>query len=512
VARPPPRQQPQEFLEWNALMEKMSALAVKAGIDKSSPYADRLAWQRAQILRQAAFEQKPKEFAPTDAVVKATFDANPLQFATMHAKILFVAEHPGREAEAKAKLERALADLKANKPFAAVVKQHSDYKADGDFPPIAGDSKLPLALRQSIYKTKPGMATAPYHVPGQGHYIFRVEKIDQMPMAEIRDQIRRATGEAKFKEWLDKVRESSSVAVLNLRFFTSLSRLMGITPPPEASKEEVKPESPLATINGKTFTAKDYTELMKAVSPNLRANATSQPLDFLNQYALLLRIAEAAEKEGLDKKQPYAGRLMYDRQQILMQGYVDQHMNGIVIMPDEQKKAFEAVPGRFSFAKVKVLYVSYSLTPPPQTDPNAPKILNEQEARAKAEEIAKAIRGGADFVSMVKRFSDDADSRARDGDGPTITATDPNIPDLIKLPVLAAKRGDVVGPVKLPNGFYLLRVEEISSKTYEQVKDQIYDEIRQERFNAWFDAQKQGLTAKITDPATFRRVVDEAGN
>jgi parvulin-like peptidyl-prolyl isomerase len=83
---------------------------------------------------------------------------------------------------------------------------------------------------------------------------------------------------------------------------------------------------------------------------------------------------------------------------------------------------------------------------------------------------------------------------------------------LIKLPVLAAKRGDVVGPVKLPNGFYLLRVEEISSKTYEQVKDQIYDEIRQERFNAWFDAQKQGLTAKITDPATFRRVVDEAGN
>ncbi len=503
------RQQPQEFLEWNALMAKLSAMAEKEGLTTSSPYTDRLEWSRLQVLRAAAFEQKPKQFTPNDAAIKATFDANPLPFATMYAKVLFIAETEGKEAEAKAKLARVLADLKLNKPFAALVKQYSDYKPDGEFPPIAGDSKLPVPLRTSIHKTRPGMVTPPYHIPGQGHYLFQVSKIDQMPMGQIREQLRRAASETKFKEWLDKLRDQATVSILQLKFFTSISQVMA-QEAPKTSTEEVKPETQLAMINGKPLTAKDYTNLMKAVPPGVRANAVRQPLDFLNQYALVLRIGEAAEKDGLDKIQPYVGRLHYDRQQILMQGYVDQYMNGIVIMPAEQKKAFDAAPGRFAFAKVKVLYVSYSLTPPPQTDPNAPKILNEEEAKAKAEDILKQIRGGADFVDMVKRFSDDADSRARDGDGPTISATDPNVPDLIKTPVLAAKKGDVVGPIKLPNGFYLMRVEEASKKTYEQVKDQIYDEIRQERFQAWFDGHKQGISAKITDMATFQRVVAEA--
>ncbi|MBM3739186.1 MAG: hypothetical protein FJW39_25705 [Acidobacteria bacterium] len=513
VALTSARANPQEFLEWNGLMERLSAQAEKEGLDKGSPYLDRLDWSRMQILRTAAFEERTKQFAVTEAEVQKAFEENPLPYATMETKILFIAERPGELEAAKARLDRAMADLAAGKTFAQVVEQHSDYKKDGSFPAIYPESVLPVALRLSIYRTKPGQVTAPFHIGGQGHYLFQVVNTSLKPMEEIRKDLRASRAEGKMRQWLEEMRIKSSVVLINQKFFASLSNLLGAeTAQPLAGSGEITPETPLATINGKLMTAKDYTNLMKNIPPGVRANAVQQPQDFLVQYSLLRVIADQAVAEGFDKKQPWAGRIKYDRMQILMQGYVDQYMNGIRIMPDEQKKVYDANAGRYSFAKVKVLQVAYSLTPPPNPDPTAPKVLNEQEAKARAEEIIKELRGGGGFIDLVRRFSDDADSRSRDGDGPTVTAADPNIPEAIKTPVLAAKKGDIVGPIRLPNGFYILRIEESSKKTYDEVKDQVYDEIRQDRFNAWFQTQKKALNVKVVNAPAFQRVVAESGS
>ncbi len=504
---------PREFLEWTYLMRKLAARGEKEGLAAMSPYIDRLDWSRLQILRTAAFQEKPKQFAPTDAEIAKSYADHPLPYATMRTRILFVAETEGKEAEAKAKFHQALAGLKARKPFADLVQQYSEYTPDGSFPEIGAESKLPADLRLSIAKTPVNGVTAPYYIKGQGHYLFQLTSIDRKPLADVKEEIRKGIREARFKEWLDAQTKAMKVDMLNLPFFASVSGIVaGISSLPQ-SKEEIKPETKLAVVNGKLITAKDWTNLVKNLPPGIRANATSQPVDFLSQYALIGKIGDTIVKEGWDKKQPWAGRLAYDRGQILMQGVVDRYMDALRVMPEDQRKAFDANPSRFAFAKVKVLYVAYSLTPPPQTDPNAPKILNEDEARAKMDGIVKEIKGGASFVDMVKRLSEDADSRAKDGDGPAITAADPGIPDAIKKPVLAAKTGDLVGPVKLPNGFFLISVVEASRKTYEQVKDEIYDEIRQERFQAWFDGEKKSVEAKVIDAGTFQRIVaEESGN
>lgn len=505
---------PQEFLEWTYLMRKLTAQADKEGLSGKSPYSDRLHWSRLQQLRAAAFEEKAKQFAMTPAEVEKSYRDNPLPYITMKTKILFIAELAGKEAEAKAKLDQAVADLKAKKPFDEVVSKYSDYNKDGEFAPIAYDSKLPEPLRLSIAKVKPGETCAPFHIPGQGHYIFQLTAVDSKPMAEIREEIRKNGSEFRFKQWLDKQRGDSTLNVVNKGFFDSLSRMMGenneLT---AAAGQDIKPETPLAEINGKTLTAKDFTGLMKAVPPGIRANAVRQPAEFLSQYALVLKIADSVAAEGLEKKQPWAGRIAYDRGQILMQGMVDKYMDALRVMPDDQKKVYDANPDRFSQAKVRLIYISYSLAPPPPNpDPAAPKILTEPEARARAELVIQKLKEGADFADMVNRFSEDADSRARKGEGPTISAADPNIPDLIKKPVLAAKKGDIVGPVKLPNGYYVMQVVEGGKKAYEDVKDQIYDEIRQERFQAWFDGEKKATRIKVIDAKTFQAVVAGFGN
>jgi parvulin-like peptidyl-prolyl isomerase len=513
VALQSARSDPKEFLEWTYLMRKLTAQAENEGIANSSPYLERLQWSRLQQLRAATFEEKAKQFAMTAAEVEKSYRDNPLPYLTMRTKILFVAEQPGKEAEAKARIERAWADLKQKKPFAAVVKQYSDYKPDGEFPPIAYDSKLPEDLRLQIAKVKPGETSPPYHVPGQGHYVFELTGVDQKPMGEIREEIRKNGSEFRFKQWLDKRREESNVNVINAEFFNSLGQLLGGSEVAAPGGQSIKPETELATINGKTMTAKDFTALMKAVPPGIRANAIRQPTEFLSQYALVSKIAEVASAEGLDKKQPWSGRIAYDRGQILMQAMVDRYMDGLRVMPADQQKVYEANRDRFAQSKIQMIYISYSLAPPPPNpDPTAPKILTEPEAKARAELVYKKLQEGADFADMVERFSEDADSRARKGEGPIVTASDPNIPDLIKKPVLAAKKGDLLAPIRLPNGYYLIRVTEGGRRSYEEVKDQIYDEIRQERFQAWFDAEKKSTNVKVLDARTFQQVVAAAGN
>ena len=265
-------------------------------------------------------------------------------------------------------------------------------------------------------------------------------------------------------------------------------------------------------INGKPMTAEDFTGLMKGISPQVRANAVRAPEQFLEQYALLLRIAELAEKAGLANMQPYKNQLRYNEEQILAQANVNNYLNNISITPDVQRKAYDDNPGRFRFTKLRVLYVPFSAAPPPQSDPNAPKILTEPEARAKVEGIMVELRAGKAFEDMVMLHSQDIESRERKGEIPPIMADDQRIPPEIRKVVLAAQPGDIAPPMILANGIWVFKIEGQGSRTYEEVKDMIYEELRQAEFDKWFSGVRSGFNVNIEDANAFRQVVDEAAS
>jgi hypothetical protein len=189
---------------------------------------------------------------------------------------------------------------------------------------------------------------------------------------------------------------------------------------------------------------------------------------------------------------------------------MDDHLNEIAILPDEQRKAFDNQAARFRFARVRVLYVPYSRTPPPQSDPTAKKVLTLDEARARVNHIIAELRAGKSFAEMVAQYSEDADSKGRGGQIPPILADDQRIPEPIRNLVLNAAAGTVPDPVQLDNGIYLFKIEEAGSRTYEEVKDQVYEELRQARFQKWFDEVRNSFDVKIEDAGAFRQVVDEA--
>ena len=73
-------------------------------------------------------------------------------------------------------------------------------------------------------------------------------------------------------------------------------------------------------------------------------------------------------------------------------------------------------------------------------------------------------------MKLVKENSDDETSRAKDGDFATLRSSD-NIPDAFRATVFALKKGEVSEPLKQPNGFYLLRAEEVTVRPLSEVRD-----------------------------------------
>jgi parvulin-like peptidyl-prolyl isomerase len=507
---------PVEFLTWTYLLQKMSAEAVKQGLSKKSPYADRIDWNRSQVLMMARIEEKNREAAPDDQELQTLYRENPHRYGTAKTKLIFIPAGP----TAKATMDNVAAQARKGVDFVKLVKQYSadqdSVAKDGNFADIGPESRIPEAIRKAIFTTKPGELTQVFSQPA-GFYLFKVTAVNMRPLEEIAQETRTKTSQDRAGEWMAAEKKKATVKIIHEEFFRSLR----VTAGPMVSRgaetinfqatpqtAEIKPETVLAEINGKPMNAADYTNLIKALSPQVRTKAIVEPTGFLRDYAFMLNLVDDAQRIGLDKKQPYKNRLAYDRDMALMQAAVDEYLNNIAITLEDQKAGYTADPNKFRFANTRVLYVAYSLTPPPQTDPNARKVLTEPEAKAKIDGIlAEYLEKKGDFAAFVQRYSEDEASRQEGGVMRPISFLDPQVPDHIKGPIFAAKPGDVVGPVKMPNGFYLFKVDAFDVKKYEDVKDQIYEELRQQRFQEWFNQQRASFKVTIDDPEGFRQVV-----
>lgn len=273
----------------------------------------------------------------------------------------------------------------------------------------------------------------------------------------------------------------------------------------EPAKPTVAPDTVVASIEGKSLTAGEVDKLIAGLPPQLQQNVRKDRKQFLQQWALFKRISGMAEASKLDQQSPYKERLDYMRMQLLLNAQLEQVSLQIPISAEDQKKYYEANQDRYTQAKIKVIYIPFTATASPNTpaDPNAKKPLTEAEAKAKAENIVKEVRGGADFVKMVKEHSEDQASAAKDGDfGQPISRAD-SIPEDIKKTVFALKPGELSEPVRQPNGFYVFRLEQVSVQSYDEVKDAIFKELKEAGFKQWFEAQQKQVDVKFENEAYF---------
>ena len=253
--------------------------------------------------------------------------------------------------------------------------------------------------------------------------------------------------------------------------------------------------------DGVKLTMADFKKIFAVLPPDSRALVLRDRKSFLQQWAFMRKLAHMGEEAKLDQASPAKEQLEYYRLMILSQAKLAEAANSTTVEPADIVKFYDTDKERFKEVRVKAIYVSFG---------KGGKAPTEDEAQAKAAKLLADIRGGADFVKLVKENSDDETSKAKDGDFATLRRSD-NIPDAIRTAVFSLKQGEVSEPVRQPNGFYLLRAEEVHYRPLSQVRDEIFTELKQRNYSQWL-AQTNGDTkVEFTSPAFLGDAAAPAG-
>jgi peptidyl-prolyl cis-trans isomerase C len=264
-----------------------------------------------------------------------------------------------------------------------------------------------------------------------------------------------------------------------------------------APEVQIPDTAVIAKIDGRPLTMGELKTYTSFLPPDGQRVIMVNPEMVLRQMVLMHKLSELAVEQKMDQASPVREQLEFNRDVVLSAAGAQYLLNSPTVDPIETLNFYNAHKEDFKQVKVKAIYISFSLTPAPK---GGPKVLSEEEAKAKATRLLAAIRGGADFVKLVRENSDDATSKARDGDFATVTPAE-NIPDAMRAAVFQLKPGETSEPVRQPSGFYLLRAEQVSYLPLSQVRDQIFAQIKENKGKALLDKMSRETQIEFPNPA-----------
>lgn len=270
----------------------------------------------------------------------------------------------------------------------------------------------------------------------------------------------------------------------SLALFVCLAPVWAQSPLPNLSDETV-----IATFeDGVTMTMGEFKRICAVLPEENRKQALLNRPAFLQQWAVMRRLARLAHEDKLDQLSPSKEQLEYYRLMILSQAKMDEAALHTPVLPSEVLGYYETHRDQFRQVRVKAIYVGF----------NGAK-LTEAAAKAKADRLVKQARGGVDFVKLVRENSDDETSRAKDGEFLTLTASD-NIPDAVREAIFKLRAGEISDPVSQPNGYYVFRAEEVSFRPFEDARDEIFAHLKQVSYNLWVESVRRDATIRFNSP------------
>ncbi len=306
--------------------------------------------------------------------------------------------------------------------------------------------------------------------------------------------------------------------------------LPGGLPAPSSSAPvgEIKPDTVVAVIAGVSVTAGDVAKLMKYASPNLIQIFKQNPQQALSTAYQMKYLSDEAKKEHLDEQEPtketLEAVLAMQTENILANAMVNQINNGFQVTESQIKEFYNTHQSRWEEATIKIILIGFKPAPvagaikegqsadeavkqAATSAVNAENALNqrsEAEAEKLANDIVKQLRAGADFGTMVAKYSDDKESKAAGGDfGVPFKATSSFAPEIKKV-VFGLKPGEISDPLRQGNSFYIIRAE---TRTVEplngDVTASIVKELRDQHMSDTLTDLNKRFTPQVLRPDFF---------
>jgi parvulin-like peptidyl-prolyl isomerase len=302
--------------------------------------------------------------------------------------------------------------------------------------------------------------------------------------------------------------------------FLALSVCLGaqtpVSPKPAApASSQANPFSPaaaapvadtavVAQVNGKDVTAGEIKKMLAGAPPQLMQAVVKDPKAALEQVYLLTRLTELAQQDKVPETSPWKEMIAFYEKNIYAQMELNYKTNTFAVSPADEQKYYDANKSKYEQAKIRVIYIAFAADPKAApAQPEAKKPLAEAEAKAKADDLIKQLRAGGDFAALAKQNSDDKNSAEKGGEFGVVHQSD-RLNEGLKNAVFALKPGETSDPVRQPNGFYIIRVDERSFRPLAEASTDIVSQLRTEKFQSWLKSIQDENKVTIQNADFFK--------
>jgi len=211
-----------------------------------------------------------------------------------------------------------------------------------------------------------------------------------------------------------------------------------------------------------------------------------QRQEYLISYVSdILRVAQAAEKDGLTKDEGFQRNLRFTRAKLLMEALLNKEGRAAVTDKAMQEVYADAIKQMKEEEEVRARHIL---------------VKTEEEARA----ITAELKKGGDFEAIAKEKSQDPGAAAKGGDLGYFTKAQ-MVPEFAEA-AFKLEKGQVSEPVKSQFGWHIIRLEDKRKKpapSFDDVKDEVETfVVRRAQAELVTNLRKETPVERLDKPAT----------
>ena len=280
----------------------------------------------------------------------------------------------------------------------------------------------------------------------------------------------------------------------------------------------VRSDPVVAVVDGKDVTAEDVRKMAETSPPSFAQSFQKDSVQAVEAYFLMRYLGEEGKKLRLDEESPLKEQLEVLRINAFAEAYFNHELNAYTPTTEEIEGYYAKNQMRYQQVRIGGIKVSFltgatvGMSPDAVAEAARRALLeahgvgnrSEAEARELAENVGKRLRDGEDLRALVDACSDDSESKAKGGDFGVVTATS-NVQEDWKRAVLALKAGEVSDPILQPGAFYVVRVENKSAQPISEVRESIFEELRQAHIGGLLNSLRKRFHPEVKDPTFFAR-------
>jgi peptidyl-prolyl cis-trans isomerase C len=241
----------------------------------------------------------------------------------------------------------------------------------------------------------------------------------------------------------------------------------------------------VAKVGGEEITKEDLVKSLDNVPSNQRIIYLSSPQklkEYLDSYINQIILYKEAEKKGIDRREDIKESLERYRRRLLIQA-IGQEIGGQKISEEDIKNYYNQNSKDLEEVRISHIFITA-------------RGATKDEARAKADIIAKRAKAGEKFENLVDKFSDDSVSKKRGGDIGYISRG--RLSPEIENKIFNLKAGEISDPIETENGFHIIKVTEGTRiPPLDQVKGRIEVDLKKRAFSEYNKRLREKMGVEV---------------